>query len=175
MNNSRRLGRVFAVMAIVVISSTLLNYWLGVRLVQLRAATASHRKVITESQRVLATLEDAETSQRGFIITSDEKYLADYNAARVRLDRALERLRKLKQIYRSPKMFGPIAELSQAKLRELERTISQRRTSGFAAAAALVRGGEGKDTTLRLHEHIDRLQDRQELDLQTETRFVGDM
>ena len=165
----------FAVMAIVVISSTLLNYWLGVRLVQLRAATASHRKVITESQRVLATLEDAETSQRGFIITSDEKYLAGYNAARVRLDRALERLRKLKQIYRSPKMFGTIAELSQAKLRELERTISQRRTSGFGAAAALVRGGEGKDTTLRLHEHIDRLQDRQELDLQTETRFVGDM
>ena len=55
---------------------------------------ALRREVIAQLDQLLSTLTDAETGQRGFIITGDERYLQPYNDAvkryRTRLVRLLE-------------------------------------------------------------------------------------
>ena len=63
--SSLGIGSVFAVMALVVILSASLTYWAGLRVIRLRAFAGSHRDSIYQAERLLSTLKDAETGQRG--------------------------------------------------------------------------------------------------------------
>src|SRR4051794_16989842 len=53
------------------------------------------RQVVIELERALSTLKDAETGQRGFLLTGEEEYLEPYRAASARMDEALGRLAAL--------------------------------------------------------------------------------
>src|SRR2546430_13479199 len=44
---------------------------------------------------VVLTLREAETGQRGFLLTGQERYLEPYHSAEPRLDRSLDKLRRL--------------------------------------------------------------------------------
>jgi PAS domain S-box-containing protein len=169
MKGLRGVRWLFAVMAILVISTTLITYFFGNRVLHLRALAVSHRNVIAESARLLAALTDAETGQRGFIITGDADYLAPYDKARARLPEIMAGLRKTQPIALRPETLKPIEQMCHNKLKELQRTITLRNENGFAAAAAQVREGRGNETMNRLREQIGRLQDQQEAALRTET------
>src|SRR5689334_1430507 len=44
------------------------------------------REVVIELERALSTLKDAETGQRGYLLTGDEEYLEPYRIASARMD-----------------------------------------------------------------------------------------
>jgi CHASE3 domain sensor protein len=50
--------------------------------------------VITEIEQVLTDLQDAETGQRGFLLTGDERFLKPYNAALAHLPDQIKALRR---------------------------------------------------------------------------------
>jgi CHASE3 domain sensor protein len=56
---------------------------------------AHTHQVVAQLSAVLSTVQSAETGQRGFIITGDERYLDPYNAALQRLNDDLRDLRQL--------------------------------------------------------------------------------
>jgi len=85
---------VFLVTAAVVAGSTLITFWFGNRVLQLRAREQVRRDGITRLEQLESVLKDAETGQRGFIITGDENYLLPFNQATARLPGDLENLRK---------------------------------------------------------------------------------
>jgi PAS domain S-box-containing protein len=88
---------------------------------------------------------DAETGQRGYLLTGEEAYLAPYRAAIKQLDRATARLSDFSS--NSPdqqKRFQALEPLIETKLAELQRTIDLRRKEGFRAADAIVLEGSGK-------------------------------
>ncbi|HEY2898133.1 MAG TPA: CHASE3 domain-containing protein [Gemmatimonadaceae bacterium] len=100
-----------------------------------RAGVSSTHRAIEATQSVLQDIIDAETGQRGFLLTADEGYLEPYHAALNRLaaDRAL--LRTLAGSDPAQKrdldsLSGPI----DAKVAELANTIAIMRTRGPAAA-----------------------------------------
>src|SRR5215831_17151927 len=76
---AKLVGGVFVVMAVVVIGSVATTYWFGLRVLRIYDRAALHRKAISETQSLLSTLKDAETGQRGFLLTGDEQYLGPYN------------------------------------------------------------------------------------------------
>ena len=160
---------VFVIMAIVVISSTIVTYLFGQRVIQTRALRAAHLEVITEAGQLLSTLKDAETGQRGFTITGDPKYLEPYNAARERLAKEIETLRTVTQVSVPKSEIDAIADVAQRRLSQLQRVIDLRQTQGFDAAAALVRSGAGKQTMDSARAEISRLQDEQQTSMQQET------
>jgi PAS domain S-box-containing protein len=160
---------IFVVMAVLVIGTTFVTYSFGWRVIRLRDLAVSHRIVIAESTRLLAALTDAETGQRGFIITGDEKYLEPYNDARARLPEVFGDLRSTEIIALRPETLKVIKEMARSKLAELEQTIALRKSGGFEAAAAVVRQGKGRETMHQLREQIGRLQDQQESALRAET------
>src|SRR5690242_14248476 len=59
-----------------------------------RLVSHTHQVLITLTE-VLATLADAETGQRGYIITGEERYLEPYLNSRQSADRKLADLREL--------------------------------------------------------------------------------
>ena len=92
-----------------------------------------------------ARLVDAETGQRGFLLTGDDAYLEPYHAAIKNVDRLLAELRN--STADNPDQQKRLPELEQLidkKLAELQRTIDLRKQNGLAAANAVVLSGEGK-------------------------------
>jgi len=76
---------VFAITAAVVVASTLLTYWFGNRVLHAHAREQERRETISQLDQLVSTLKDAETGQRGFLITGDERYLQPYRDAVARL------------------------------------------------------------------------------------------
>jgi signal transduction histidine kinase len=159
-------------MALVVILSAIGTYWAGLRLIRLRALAAPHRDVIVQAERLLSALEDAETGQRGFVITGDGRYLDPYENARARLQGEIDRLRELKNATVPIRELDAIQALVRTKLDELGETIALRRTGGFEAAAARLQQGAGRETMLELRQRVGAVRDQQEALIQSEGKQI---
>jgi len=95
----------------------------------------------------LSTVKDAETGQRGFLLTGDPAYLAPYRAALPKLQTALDRLRNLTGATGTPNMnthAGQLATLIGGKLTELQTTLAVNERDGHDAALGVVNTGLGR-------------------------------
>ncbi len=107
---------------------------------------------------VLSNLRDAETGQRGYLLTGDERYLAPYTRSHAVILDSIDRLRTLAgDIGRRQEHINTIAEASAAKLGELEQTISLRRRQGLEAAVAIMRTDGGREAMDRLRGELAAL------------------
>jgi len=100
-------------------------------------------EVLDELDGLLQLLQDAETGQRGFLLTGDERYLAPYSAA---VPEAETRLETLRGSVGAGQRAGvdALASLVTQKLAELRDTVALRREAGFERALEVVGTGEGK-------------------------------
>jgi PAS domain S-box-containing protein len=112
---------------------------------ELRAAANRSYETRSAIQSVFSLVQDAETGQRGYLITQDPDYLQPYNAAVPRIDKRLEELRGL--VGDRPDQLARLDRLerqSDRKLAEMARVLAISDRTGFPAARAAVAEGEGK-------------------------------
>jgi len=110
-------------------------------------AVAHTHVVLEHIAGTLGQLTDAETGQRGFVITGDEAYLAPYDAAIGMLANGVKALRTLTADNpRQQRRIDAAEPLIQARLAVLKRGIELRRQGGPEAAIKLIQSGEGKKT-----------------------------
>ncbi len=96
---------------------------------------------------VLSALKDAETGQRGFLLTQRESYLAPYVGGQARVDAALGRLAASSEGSDGlPEQVAQLRDIAGQKLAELRRTVDLDRAAGPAAAMQLVLSDEGRAT-----------------------------
>lgn len=101
--------------------------------------------VLGELDKITSGIKDAETGQRGFLLTGDEKYLAPYNQANTLIERAIAEVRFLTSDNPGQQQrLTNLEPLVEAKLEELQETIDLRRNAGFEAALAVVLTDRGK-------------------------------
>ncbi len=100
--------------------------------------------VVGGATGLLSTLNEAETSQRGYLLTGDEAFLAPYLAARDGSRAQLEKLRQLTSIGAAHQHLDAVAPLVEAKLAEMARVIELRRKPDMAGVQAVVGSGQGK-------------------------------
>src|SRR6267143_3576368 len=94
---------------------------------------------------VVARLVDAETGQRGYLLTGDEAYLEPYREAIKNLDQVMGRLKVLTAGNpNQQKHLQALEPIIEKKLAELQMTIDLRRKEGVAAANQVVLGNHGK-------------------------------
>jgi signal transduction histidine kinase/CheY-like chemotaxis protein len=94
---------------------------------------------------LLLAVTNAETGQRGFLLTGEERYLEPYRQARVDIPVLLESLRRV-AVARADQAqrIESLRPLIDEKLAELALTIELRQTRGFDAALAVVRTDRGR-------------------------------
>jgi len=134
----------------------------------LRARVTHAVNVIDALQTVQAMLVDAETGQRGFLITGNEAYLEPYQAAQVALPRALATARALvadDEELRVP--FEAITAAATERVAILEETIALRRAGNPDAAVALVESGRGKALMDRVRGGVSSALEIERASLQT--------
>lgn len=117
-------------------------------LVQQQAEDASEVRRVLELQngytRALSILQDAETGQRGFIITQDETYLKPYQQAAAGFSEEIDRIeRLLRRPERGPELQR-IRELAKIKFAELNATIARVRANDMAGALQIISNDSGK-------------------------------
>jgi CheY-like chemotaxis protein/CHASE3 domain sensor protein len=102
-------------------------------------------EVIVALDTLLSDAQDAETGQRGFLLTGNEKYLDPYNTALAAIPLKLKDIALLTSD--NPAQQANIVALKShidAKLAELAETIDLRRSQGATAALAVVNTDRGK-------------------------------
>ncbi|MEG4506933.1 CHASE3 domain-containing protein [Microcoleus sp. F6_B4] len=104
----------------------------------------THR-VLTELEAALSTLKDAETGQRGYLLTGEERYLEPYYSAIARVNEQIFGLQQLTaDNKRQQQRIRDLKIAIDSKLAELEKTINLRRQQNLEAALQRVKSGRGK-------------------------------
>jgi PAS domain S-box-containing protein len=101
-------------------------------------------QVIQLANEFLLALLDAETGQRGYILTGQAAYLAPYSQGRDVVGQHLETLRQLTPVGTSGAHLNTIAPLLTAKLAGMGSLIEMRRKGDMPALLAAINAGEGK-------------------------------
>jgi signal transduction histidine kinase len=110
-----------------------------------RAAVAHSRAVMLTGTQLLSEMQDAETGQRGYLLTGREDYLVPHTRARDSIQSRLARLDSLVgQSDAGRAQLATIRALTGRKFSELNETITLRRARGLQAAVAVVETDRGK-------------------------------
>jgi two-component sensor histidine kinase/CHASE3 domain sensor protein len=97
------------------------------------------------ARSLLLSLVDAETGQRGFLLSGRPEFLEPYSKAEITVREEMEELERFAAS--DPWLEEPVALMLDAvgdKLAELERTIALSRTGRTGEALDMVRSGEGQ-------------------------------
>jgi signal transduction histidine kinase/CheY-like chemotaxis protein/CHASE3 domain sensor protein len=120
---------------------------------------------LTALDDVLSMVKDAETGQRGYLLTGKDSYLDPYNAAVQEIGPGLDALQRL--TIDNPTQQDRLGSLKQrigAKLAELKQTIDLRQNQGQAAALAVVQSDRGKQDMDAIRDQVSAME-REEIDL----------
>ena len=114
---------------------------------------AEHRQWVLHTYEVLGKLDevrigmtDAETGERGYIVTGDESYLAPYVRGVAQVHQSTEEVRKLTtDNAKQQRALDSLEPIIVARLGELRERIEVRRQQGLTAGISAVREGAGKE------------------------------
>lgn len=145
------------VLAILVASAVELRREFG-GAARLRAEVGRSYDTRSRIQSVFSLMQDAETGQRGFIITGDERFLEPYDRALREMDGALAELqRRLADDPAQSREVAALRTLVGRKRDTMERTVELRTDGDVGAAMAIVSSGEGKIAMDGIREVVERM------------------
>ncbi|MCW6513255.1 CHASE3 domain-containing protein, partial [Lichenifustis flavocetrariae] len=105
-----------------------MNVWLGERAQSYFDDAIAARNTRVAAVELRNAMQTAESSQRGFIITGNEIYLAPYQAAKIQAQRHLSALQILLPTYpNSDLLLKRLTAVIGTKFDDLERTIALKR------------------------------------------------
>ena len=125
-----------------------------------RQSAAAEAEASLSLETVEQNLIDAETGQRGYLLTQDPAFLEPYDAARASIGRSLDDLQIKLGSTGDPQnddRLRKITDLANAKMIELDQTVRFARNGNLDAAIILVRSNGGKATMDQLREHLAAL------------------
>lgn len=108
---------------------------------------------------VLSSVESAETSQRGYLLTGRDQYLAPYQAALQELPKLLDRTQVLTSDNpRQQRSLSALRTLIENKTNELWSTIDKYRAGDKASALQIVESGSGLEVMEQIRRAIGGMQ-----------------
>ena len=166
-NGGHRLALGFGLALLFLVGNALVSLQSVGRVVSSNRAVSQTHQVLSELQNVLSTMQDAETGQRGYVITGRENYLEPYNSALQSIARHQAALRDL---IVNPKVKSYLPRLDAqiaARLESLRATIELRRARGLEAARARILDGNGKAKMDEIRATIETMRLEEEKLLET--------
>jgi len=116
---------------------------------------AQHSIAVMQSAEALLSLtQDAETGQRGYILTRRQQYLGPYQSAMVKIPPAFDTLRGLLTSPAETPDADRLRDAIHTKLFELQKTIDVAQTQGFDAATQIVLTDVGKQAMDEIRQTI---------------------
>ena len=117
-----------------------------------RVALAAENRAVASAERLLSSLKDLETGERGFVVTGAPAYLEPYEFAETEIDP------ELKAIAADTRSRSDLTALVHHKRAFAEMVVAARRGGGFGAASALILSGEDKASMDRVRLKVASLE-----------------
>ncbi len=152
-------GFALALLALVIIG--VVSYRSTTGLVDTATMVDHSHQVLENLEQLLSIMKDAETGQRGFVITGEESYLDPYNAAIAQNEQLLGKIRELVQDNADQEQrIEALTPLIASKFAELKEVIDARRNpiGGFEAARQIVATDKGKVTMDGIRKIVDDME-----------------
>ncbi len=144
-----------AACTVLLLGAGILSFRNSDKLMTTRAWVAHTHQVLYELALVLQYAEDAETVERGYIITGEEAYLDPFDSDKSALIQHIQKVQQLTTDNATEQ--GNIRVLSDVvteHMAHLDKCIALRRSRGFEAAAALLANTEGKKRMDRIRRQV---------------------
>ena len=170
MSIGARIGTGFALGLLLIAVIGASAYVSTYRLVEANRQVTHTHEVIAGLEHILSTLKDAETGQRGFILTGEDRYLEPYEAATGEVQRDLDAMVELTRDHAAQQAsLVQVRKLADDKLAELQETITLRRQSGLKAALPVILADRGRQIMDALRDVVAEMRNREQqlLDAQT--------
>jgi methyl-accepting chemotaxis protein len=137
------LGFAIAVLTLIVIGFS--GYRSTEHLIENDRWVAHTHEVRTKLADLLSSLKDAETGQRGFVLTGDDGFLEPHSRALPEIAKTISEVRTLTADNDvQQRRLSTLQPLIEAKLAELKRTIDLRRAGGLETTVKVIAAGDGK-------------------------------
>jgi methyl-accepting chemotaxis protein len=144
-NVGTKIGAGFSIVLVIFLIVAVVAYRDVEQQIEATAWVVHTHEVQYQLTELKSNLQDAETGQRGYVITGVESYLAPYTDGRAHAESTRKRIAQL--VADNPRQAAradALAPLIADKLAELEQTINLRKTRDFAAAQNVVLSDTGK-------------------------------
>ena len=122
-----------------------MTMWLGERSNTVFQDTALQRNARIAAVELRDALRTAESSQRGYLLTGNEIYLAPYDTAKARAGQQMADLeRRVVKTSEAPPYLARLREAVGEKLREMDQSVAMKRGGSDADALSIIRSNRGK-------------------------------
>ena len=142
-----KIGASFALGLAILTTIGLVSYQNITKLIETSRLQTHTYQVLGNLEDLISKVKDAETGQRGFLLTGERRYLEPYTAATQKIDQDVNELKRLTADNPTQQdHLNALQPLIANKLAELQETINLRQqTQGFEAALRVVRTDRGKN------------------------------
>lgn len=145
----------WVVVAVIVLVIMCVNAFLAVKATRNLAAV---QKSLTNTGNILLVLDDlhlmilsAESSQRGFLLTEIEEYLAPYTRAVKDLSNQIASVETLKtEIVGQQNLIDTLISLTREKMAELQQIVLLALDDNEKKAISIVKSGDGRDLSMEI-------------------------
>jgi PAS domain S-box-containing protein len=156
------IGWGFVVAAIILVFAGWESYRNTTRFAEAAQWQKHSYEVLRTLDETEARLVDAETGQRGYLLTGDDAYLDTYRASIKNLDQVTGHLKDLTSDNpNQQKRIQALEPLIEQKLAELQRTIDLRRQGAVASANQIVLQGSGKQWMDQIRSQVAEMADEE--------------
>src|SRR5262249_27660409 len=129
------------------LADAVVSYRMTLRLIENERWVTHTHEVLSELEGTLSALKDAETGERGYLITGEESYLAPYKTGVVEVQQHLGSLRSLTaDTARQQRRIATLEPLIDRRLEQLQKGLDAFRAAGPEAARATILTGGGQRT-----------------------------
>ena len=157
MSIGKKIGLGYGVSLLILLVMAVVAYQVANRLTVTTEELLEARQRLRLLRDTRALLVDAETGQRGFIITGQDEYLEPYTAARNTLKETVPALRRYMDLPGLREQMAQLETMLEARLTELSEGVRLRREGGPEASIGFVRDNRGYETMRRIRGHVDMM------------------
>ncbi len=147
-----------AVALLVVVNGTVFS--LSVQALTARQDKVQHsQRVLTDLESMLSTLDEAETGQRGYLLTGDPTYLAPYTGAQQQVTPDLKALQNL--VRDDPSQYqraAMLVPLITSKINEMRQTVQLRQAGQTSAAMQIVNTNDGEQMMVQIRQIVGAME-----------------
>lgn len=152
-----------ALIVLLLVLNVVISQWNIRRLVENEHRVVHTQQVLTTLEEVLASVTEAETAERGYLITGETDYLHSYQVAIDGTERNLERLRKLTSDDAEVRIhIDALDQRVQLRFDELRKAIAAQQSEGFDAARHSVSTNQGRRLMNEMRKLVARLQSHEQ-------------
>jgi methyl-accepting chemotaxis protein len=158
----KKLTTAFGVVLVTFLVVGAVSYDSTVKLVDSEVWVEHTHEVLNALERSLSAMKDAETGQRGYVLTGEARYLEPYEGTKAEVNEKLQRIRALTADNPAQQQrLSQIEPAVAAKFEDMQRVIDLRKRKGFAAARREILTDNGKTAMDQVRRLVSEMEDEE--------------